>query len=100
MEIKKADSKGRVSGFPPSENYEVHKLDQGRVMLVPIKRADLSFLDESTDWYKDVAWEQIDRFPEQARKTGGISAPTEYVPAPYPPAPVKNSGIGISKGTA
>lgn len=36
MEIKKADSKGRVSGFLPAQPYEVEKMDHGRIILTPI----------------------------------------------------------------
>lgn len=74
MDIKKADSKGRVSGFPPSENYEVHKMGHGRALLVPIKPADLSFLDESTERLKDVSKEEVDELLEEARKSAGFGA--------------------------
>lgn len=36
MEIKKADSKGRVSGFQASQPYEVETLDRGRIILTPV----------------------------------------------------------------
>jgi hypothetical protein len=36
MDIKKADSKGRVSGFKASQPYEVEVQDRGRIILTPI----------------------------------------------------------------
>lgn len=36
MEIKKADSKGRVSGFEPERYYQFHRGEAGTVSMVPV----------------------------------------------------------------
>lgn len=38
MEIKKADSKGRVSGFEPNRYYQLHKGQVGTVSMVPVAK--------------------------------------------------------------
>lgn len=37
MEIKKADSKGRVSGFEQGTYYQVVQERDGRTILIPVK---------------------------------------------------------------
>lgn len=37
MEIKKADSKGRVSGFTPSTYFRVETDKYGKITLTPVK---------------------------------------------------------------
>lgn len=99
MDIKKADSKGRVSGFEPGELYVVDR-NKGYFSKVIFKTADTSFLDESTERFKDVAKEEIDQLLEEARKNvgfGAIADLRDYVPAPAPPHPVKNGGMGVGR---
>lgn len=49
MEIKKADSKGRVSGFIPETHYKIRKMGDERMILEPI-------------------WDEVDRIPAPAPK--------------------------------
>ncbi len=49
MEIKKADSKGRVSGFDPSTYFRVIQGPSGAVGLVPLSPLE-SALAEDLDW--------------------------------------------------
>lgn len=49
MEIKKADSKGRVSGFIPETHYKIRKVGDERLMLEPI-------------------WDEVDRIPAPVPK--------------------------------
>lgn len=40
MEIKKADSKGRVSGFIPGDYYTVSRTDLGTLIVTPLEPDD------------------------------------------------------------
>jgi hypothetical protein len=35
MEIKKADSKGRVTGFEPGRYYQVVQGENGKILVIP-----------------------------------------------------------------
>ena len=49
MDIKKADSKGRVSGFEPSTYFRVIQGPSGAVGLVPLSPLE-SALAEDLEW--------------------------------------------------
>lgn len=49
MEIKKADSKGRVTGFEPEVYYQVLRDDNGRIGVIPLSPLE-SALAEDLEW--------------------------------------------------
>lgn len=49
MDIKKADSKGRVSGFDPSTYFRVIQGPSGAVGLIPLSPLE-SALAEDLEW--------------------------------------------------
>lgn len=49
MEIKKADSKGRVTGFEAGEYYQVLRDDSGRIGVIPLSPLE-SALAEDLEW--------------------------------------------------
>lgn len=49
MEIRKADSKGRVTGFEPGSYYQVLRDDNGRIGVVPLSPLETA-LAEDLEW--------------------------------------------------
>ena len=59
MEIKKADSKGRVTGFEPGRYYEVIRQEHGIITLAPIiLKADFT-RDKLYEEFARVAYEVV-----------------------------------------